>query len=75
MSTRLPPDRETSQYAEAVREFQRAYWRNLLQQTKWRVSEAAALAGVDRCNIYRTLHKLGVLNQGRKHGRSRSDGG
>jgi hypothetical protein len=50
-------------YSEAVRDFKRRYWIDLLLRHDDNVSGAAREAGVRRSHVYRLLHALNVPRQ------------
>ena len=47
-------------FDEATRQFQRDYWRQLLNESGGDVRKAALAAGVNRTHAYEWLHRLGI---------------
>jgi Nif-specific regulatory protein len=47
-------------YAEGKKNWERGYFSWLLQKTNGNVSEAARLAGIDKSNLWKKLHALGI---------------
>ncbi|MCX7173568.1 MAG: sigma-54 dependent transcriptional regulator [Proteobacteria bacterium] len=48
-------------YREAQEDFQRAYFKNLLESTDGNISEAARLSGIARQNVYGHIERLGLV--------------
>lgn len=47
-------------YYKALAAFQRRYYAKLLKRARGNVTVVARLAGMDRCNLYRALARLGL---------------
>jgi len=47
-------------HQEAIGEFNRRYFRRLLQRADGNKSRAAEMAGIDRTNLYKHLKRAGI---------------
>jgi DNA-binding NtrC family response regulator len=57
---RRPAAETVVPYREALREFKRRYWEELIASTGGNVSAAARIAQVNRCDLYSTFRRYGV---------------
>lgn len=48
---------------EARRQFEREYIASVLEQHRWRMSEAARTLGIERANLYRKTRQLGIMRR------------
>lgn len=51
---------EIAVYSEALKTFQKHYFRNLLEQTGYHLTRAASLAGMDKGQFHRMVVRLGI---------------
>jgi DNA-binding NtrC family response regulator len=54
-------------YTEAVNEFRRQYWTQLLAKHNGHVKPAAKEAGINRTHCYKALNRLGVPYVSTRH--------